>query len=179
MRKQIFIFNRSYTVLKEITDLKWEKHITQLWASSWTGRKFSDQPCLHLVNLALQHSPNMNHNCHLNLFRIPTVFAALYIYIYINKYAGPLSSCFLFDLLVQRFSSSLCAVHSFYTTHVRCISKTLDLAGSLQSTFPEYWTKKWWEKTGKFKDFLGSISFTIDSPQERVTHKFQIQPFCM
>lgn len=61
-------------------------------------------------------------------------------------FAGWLSYRFSCDFSFQRFSFGLCAVHSFHTTHVWCISKTLDLVGSLRSTFPEYCTKKFWQK---------------------------------
>lgn len=158
---------------KEITDQNWEKHITQLWASSWTGRKVSEQPCFQVVNLALEHSGNMNHNhCHLTLFRIPTVYWVFDIYrtVVLLFFMWPSVSAFQLKPLC-----SAQPLHNPRVVHIQNAGpRWLFAIHILRILIEEILTKK-----GKVQRRPWSISLTANSRTKGVTRKFQIQPYFM
>lgn len=156
---------------KEITDLNWEKHITQLWASSWTGRKFSDQPCFQVVNLALEHSANTTHNhCHLTLL-YPAVYWVFDIYrsVVLLFFMWPSVSAFPLKPLC---SAQL--LHNPRVVHIQNAGPRLFAIHIPRILIEEILTKK-----GQVQRLPWSISFTANSPPKRVTRKFQIQPYFM
>lgn len=159
MRKQ-------HTVLEEITDLKWEKHITQLWASSWTGRKFSDQPCFQVVNLALEHSANTTHNhCHLTLFKIPTVYSVFDIYrlVVLLFFMWPSVSAFPLKPLC-----SAQPLHNPRVVHIQNAGPRWLFAIHIPRILI---FQKFWPKKGKFKDFLDLLKIHSKFPTKTCNTK--------
>lgn len=160
----------------------WKKSLT--WSEKNTSLNFEHQAGLDESSLTNRVSKLWTLPLSIQQTRLTIIatwpFSRYLQYIQFLIFTGWLSYSFSCDLPFQRFRSSLCAVHSLYTTHVWCISKTLDLVGSLRSTFPEYWFfRNFDQKKASSKTSLIYWKFTANSLPKRVTRKFQIQLYFM